>query len=313
MRLLIAGPTASGKTALAVRVARRLGGVVINADSMQVYRDLAILTARPTPQEQEGAPHLMFGEVDAAENFSVGRWLAAVAPLLKRFEAEGRPVVLCGGTGLYFTAATRGLSDIPAVPEDVRAAVRSELEGLAPHEIYARLRALDPLTAGRLKPSDPQRLTRALEVFRATGRPLAGFQDARLPPLLAEGTWRGVFLGVEREALYGRINRRFEAMMAAGALDEARALMARGLDPALPAMRAHGAPGLMAHLRGEASLDAAIARGQADTRHYAKRQYTWARHQLPGFAWAHDGEEAEAALLGAHRTRATEASQSERT
>jgi tRNA dimethylallyltransferase len=152
--------------------------------------------------------------------------------------------------------------------------------------------------SGRLKPSDPQRLTRALEVLRATGRPLAAFQDARLPPLLAPGTWRGAFLGVEREAVYGRINRRFSAMMAAGALEEVRALAARGLDPALPAMRAHGAPGLIAHLRGETTLEEAIAKGQADTRHYAKRQFTWARHQLPGFAWAHDADEAEAALGG---------------
>ena len=296
MRCLIAGPTASGKTALAVRVAKRLGGVVVNADSMQVYRDLAILSARPTEAERDDVPHFMFGEIDAAENFSVGRWLAAVAPLLARFEAEGRPVVLCGGTGLYFTAATQGLSDIPAVPDETRAAVRAELEGLAPHEIYARLRVADPLTAARLRPSDPQRLTRALEVFRATGRPLAAFQDARQPPLLAPGTWRGVFLAVERDALYARINRRFEAMMAAGALEEAAALGARGLDPALPAMRAHGAPGLLAHLRGEMSLEEAVAKGQADTRHYAKRQYTWARHQLPGFSWAHDASEAEAAL-----------------
>lgn len=298
MRLLIAGPTASGKTALAVRLAKRLGGVVINADSMQVYRDLAILTARPTPQEQDGAPHLLFGEVDAAENFSVGRWLAALAPLLARFEAEGTPVVLCGGTGLYFTAATQGVSDIPPVPDATRAAVRAELAGLPPHEIYARLRALDPLTAARLKPSDPQRLTRALEVFRAAGRPLAAFQDARRPPALAPGTWRGVFLGVDREALYGRIDRRFDAMIAAGALDEVRALAARRLDPALPAMRAHGVPGLLAYLAGETTLEAAVARGKADTRHYAKRQFTWARHQLPGFVWTHDADEAEAALLG---------------
>lgn len=298
MRLLIAGPTASGKTALAVRLARRIGAVVVNADSMQVYRDLAILTARPGPEEQAGVDHLLFGCVDAAENFSVGRWLAALAPILARCEAEGRPVVLCGGTGLYFTAATQGLSDIPAVPDALRAEVRAELDGLAPHEIFARLRAVDPLTAARLRPSDPQRLTRALEVFRASGRPLAAFQDARRPPLLAPGTWRGVFLAVERDELYARINRRFEAMMAAGALDEARALAARGLDPALPAMRAHGAPGLIAHLRGEMSLDEAIAKGQADTRHYAKRQFTWARRQLPGFVWAHDAEEAEAALTG---------------
>jgi tRNA dimethylallyltransferase len=294
VRLLIAGPTASGKTALAIAVARRLGAVVVNADSMQVYRDLSILTARPTPEEQAGVEHLLLGTVDAAENFSVGRWLAAVADILAR---ETRPLIFCGGTGLYFTALTQGLSDVPPVPEEVRAATRAELAGLAPHEMWARLAAVDPQTAARLRPSDPQRVTRALEVVRAAGRGLASFHDARLPPLLAPGTWRGVFLGVERDALYARIDRRFSAMIESGALDETRALAARRLDPALPAMRAHGVPGLIAHLAGQASLDGAIARGQADTRHYAKRQFTWARHQLKGFAWAADAAAARAALL----------------
>jgi tRNA dimethylallyltransferase len=296
LRLLIAGPTASGKTALAIQLAQETGAVVVNADSMQVYRDLEILSARPSEVERRGARHLLFGMVDAAENFSVGRWLEAARLVLARTEAEGRGVIFCGGTGLYFKALTQGLSDIPGVPEEVRAQTRAELAGLAPHEIYRRLREVDPTTAARLKPSDPQRLTRALEVFRATGRPLASFQDAREAPSLAPGTWRGAFLGVERDALYARINRRFEAMMAAGALDEVRALRARGLDPALPAMRAHGVPGLIAYLNGEVSLEEAIARGQADTRHYAKRQFTWARHQLPGFAWARDAQEALAAL-----------------
>ncbi|MBK9081710.1 MAG: tRNA (adenosine(37)-N6)-dimethylallyltransferase MiaA [Rhizobiales bacterium] len=295
MRLLIAGPTASGKTALAIAAARRVGGVVVNADSMQVYRDLAVLTARPTVDEQAGVPHHLFGHVDAATNYSVGRWLADVGPLLERL--GDAPVVLCGGTGLYFKALTQGLSDIPPVPQAVRAQVRAELAGLTPQAMHARLAARDPETAARLRPSDPQRVTRALEVLAATGAPLASFQSARTPPLLAAGMWRGVFLGVERTALYARIDARFEAMIAAGALDEARALAARGLDPALPAMRAHGVPGLIAHLRGQATLEEAIARGQADTRHYAKRQFTWARHQLPGFAWAHDAEEGMRALF----------------
>lgn len=294
MRLLIAGPTASGKTALAIDVARAVGGVVVNADSMQVYRDLEILTARPSPEEQAGLEHRLLGTVDAAENFSVGRWLAAVADICAR---ESRPLVFCGGTGLYFTALTQGLSDIPLVPEAVRAATRAELAGLAPHAMWARLHAVDSVTAARLRPSDPQRVTRALEVFRATGRGLATYQDARRPPPLAPGTWRGVFLAAERDALYARIDRRFTAMIEAGALDEVRALAARRLDPALPAMRAHGVPGLIAHLAGEMSLEAAIAKGQSDTRHYAKRQFTWARHQLKGFAWARDAAEARDALL----------------
>ena len=252
---------------------------------MQVYRDLAVITARPSAAEMDAAPHELYGTVDAAENFSVGRWVDAAREVLAGAEAAGRLPILVGGTGLYFKALTEGLSAIPPVPPEVRERIRREAAGMAPAALHARLAADDPLTASRLRPSDPQRILRALEVLEATGRPLAHWQEAgREGALLAGHDVRAVFLAVDRADLRDRIDRRFEAMMAAGALAEVAALAARGLDPALPAMRAHGVPGLIAHLRGEVPLDEAIARGQRDTRAYAKRQETWFRHQMPGFA-----------------------------
>ncbi len=292
-RFLIAGPTASGKSALALRLARETSATIVNADSMQVYRDLRIITARPTPEEEGQAPHLLFGAIDGAVNFSVGHWLRAVAPLLA---ADG-PLVLVGGTGLYFKALTQGMSDMPAVPAEVRAHIRAEADGRAPEELHETLAARDPLTASGLRPSDPQRILRALEVLEATGRPLASFQGARKAPLLAPGTWRGVFLDIDRTDLRARIAARFETMMEEGALEEVRSLGQRGLDPALPVMRAHGVPGLLAFLRGDGSREEAVARGILDTQRYAKRQVTFARHQLPGFAFAR-ADDAIALLRG---------------
>jgi tRNA dimethylallyltransferase len=283
--LLIAGPTASGKSALAIALARRLGGAVINADSMQVYADLRVITARPTPEEERQAPHLMFGFVDGAVNYSVGRYLEDAAKALAEVSARGLVPIFVGGTGMYFKAMLRGLSEIPRTPEDVRARVRALAEGREAPVLHALLAARDPVMAARLRPSDPQRILRALEVVEATGRSLSEFQGARAGALLAIEDCVGVFLEVERKVLAARIDARFEAMMREGAFEEVRALAARGLDPALPVMRAHGVPGLVAHLRGECTLQMAIERGQRDTRQYAKRQHTFARHQLPEFEW----------------------------
>lgn len=283
--ILIAGPTASGKSAVALGLAQRADGVVVNADSMQVYGDLRILTARPTLADEAAAEHRLYGHVDGAVNYSVGRWLEDFAALMTELAAAGRLAIVVGGTGMYFKAATQGLSDIPRVPEEVRARVRAAAEGVAPADLHALLAARDPVTAARLRPTDPQRILRALEVFEATGKPLAAFQGARAAPILAQESWRGFFLAPEREAVRAAIDGRFVRMIEAGALDEAARLAARKLDPALPIMRAHGAPALMAYLRDEMSLDEAIARGQADTRAYAKRQFTFARHQLPDFRW----------------------------
>ena len=283
--ILIAGPTASGKSALALKVAAWIGGAVVNADSMQIYRDLRIITARPTPEEEAQLPHRLFGHVDAGVNYSVGRWLADLGDALAQCDKQGMIPVVTGGTGMYFRAALYGLSDIPAVPDDVRARVRAASAGKTPPALHAELAALDPETAARLRPSDPQRILRALEVFAATGRPLACFQGPRVAPLLDPGDCRGFFLAPDRATLYARIDQRFEAMMERGALAEVVALRDRGLDPTLPAMRAHGVPHLIAMLDGRMSRAGAISRGQSDTRRYAKRQFTFARHQLPTFAW----------------------------
>ena len=283
--LLIAGPTASGKTALALSLADQFGGAIINTDSMQVYRDLSIITARPTADEMARAPHYLFGTVDAAENYSVARWLADAGAALRSIEAAGRFPIFVGGTGLYFRALTHGLSDIPPVPEAVRSEVRDWAEGRAPEDIHARLAALDPETAATLRPSDPQRNLRALEVFTATGRSLRSFHAERKGAALQSDEVLSIFLAPDRDLLRARIDARFDGMMAAGAFEEVEQLAMRGLDPALPAMRAHGVPGLIRALRGDISFDEAIEKGKADTRAYSKRQHTWFRHQAPDFTW----------------------------
>ena len=292
--LLIAGPTASGKSTVALALVERRGGTIVNADAMQVYRDLSVLTARPSEADERRAPHFLFGEVDAAENFSVGRWLARAREILAETREGAGPLLFVGGTGLYFRALTDGLSDIPRVPEAVRARVRGGAEGRPTPALHAELARRDPLTAARLRVSDRQRVLRALEVLAATGRPLAAFQGAREAPALGRSEWAGLFVAPERDALNAQIDARFEAMLRQGALAEAAALMRRGLDPALPAMRALGAPPLMAHLRGELTLAEAAELAKRDTRRYAKRQFTWGRRQMPGFRWVAP-EEAEAA------------------
>lgn len=294
--ILIGGPTASGKSALAMRLAAKLNGVVVNADSMQVYRDLRVITARPTVEEEAQCSHVMFGHVDAAVNYSVARWLDDVRQAVAGIEADGRLPIIVGGTGLYFRALLEGLSDIPAVPDALRAELRDWAEGRLPAEIHDRLAAVDPATAATLKPGDPQRNLRALEVFMATGKSMIDLRAARSGQVFGEYEYRAVFLAPDREVLRQRIDTRFDLMLEGGALDEVRALMERGLDPALPAMRAHGVPALMRHLRGEISLAEAAVTGKADTRHYAKRQHTWFRHQAPGFMWVRP-EEAEGVIL----------------
>ncbi len=283
--ILIAGPTASGKSALAIKLADRLGGVVVNADSMQVYADLRLITARPGVDEERATPHMLYGHVDAADNYSVGRWLADAAVAIEDIWREGRLPIIAGGTGLYFKALTEGLSDIPPVPDAVRAEVRAAAEARDTPMLHADLMARDPETARRLNPTDRQRILRALEVLAATGKPLASFRQARRPGPLARMPVEKIFLAPERAELNERIDRRFVAMMANGALDEVARLAQRGLDPALPAMRAHGVPWLIRHLAGEIGVEEAVAGAQADTRHYAKRQFTWFRHQAPDFEW----------------------------
>ena len=286
--VLLAGPTTSGKSALALRLAEQLGGTIINADSMQVYRDLRIITARPGPQDEARAPHLLYGHVDAAENYSVGRWCvdvqAAIAAIAEVGRA-GRLPLLVGGTGLYFKALAQGLAAVPPIPANIRAVVRDRLaaDGVAP--LYADLMRRDPATAARLMPGDRSRISRALEVVLATGRSLADWHRDGMPPSIDASRAVCLFLDVERAELYRRIDARFDAMLASGALDEVRALAQRGLDPTLPAMKAHGVPWLIRHLKGEIGLAEAAEGGKRDTRRYTKRQGTWFRNQLPGFVW----------------------------
>lgn len=291
--LLIAGPTASGKSALALRLARAFNGVLINADSMQVYRDLRLLTARPSEEEETLASHALFGHIDGAVNYSVGLWLNDAAQALEDARREGRLPIFVGGTGLYFKALTQGLSDIPQVPEEVRASVRARARDAPVEVLHAELAGRDPAMAARLRPTDPQRILRALEILEATGQSLASFQIERKPPLLDTTRALALFLAPGRESLAQRIDARFDAMLDAGALEEARALRRRGLDPALPVMRAHGVPRLIAFLNGEISLAEAAASAKLETRQYAKRQFTFARRQLPSFQWASQ-QEAEA-------------------
>jgi tRNA dimethylallyltransferase len=283
--VLIAGPTASGKSALALSLAERTDGTVINADSMQVYRDLRVITARPTPEEERRVPHALYGHVDAAENYSTGRWIADAARTLNEIRGAGRLPIFVGGTGLYFRALLGGLSDIPPVPTEVRARIRSEAEGVTAPDLHARLARLDPQTAKRLRPSDRQRILRALEVFAATGHSLAAWQEKPGIPMIGPDEVAAVFLSVEREVLRQRINDRFDAMIEGGALEEVKQLAQRELAPALPAMKAHGVPWLIRQLKDEVSLEEAAARGKADTRRYSKRQETWFRHQLKEFEW----------------------------
>ncbi len=283
--ILIAGPTASGKSALALALAQKTGGVIVNTDSMQVYRDLRVITARPTPEEEALVPHLLYGYVDAAVNFSAGSWIVDAAKALSEARTQSRLPIFVGGSGLYFKALTRGLSAVPPIPPEIREAVRARLERDGVEALHAELARRDPAAAERLKPRDRTRIARALEVIEATGRSLSDWHRDGLPPLLPQGTFSALFLEPDRDALYARIDARFDAMLKAGALEEVERLAARQLDSLLPAMKAHGVPALMAHLRGEITLEAAAAIGRADTRHYAKRQFTWFRHQLPEFAW----------------------------
>jgi tRNA dimethylallyltransferase len=276
------GPTASGKSALALALAERIGGEIVNADAMQVYRDFRALTARPSAQEEAQAPHHLYGHVDGAERYSAGRWLADALAAAADVAARGKTPILAGGTGLYFKALTEGLADIPAADPELKAALRARLQSEGAPALHAELVARDAETAARLAPNDAPRILRALEVLETTGESISALQAATRPALSA-AQWRGLALMPKREALYAAIDARFEAMLAAGALEEVRRFAARGLEGSLPAMKAHGAPALMAHLRGEMSLADAAALAKRDTRRYAKRQFTWIAHQMPSW------------------------------
>lgn len=284
--IVVAGPTACGKSALALAIAEAFRGTLVNADSMQIYRELPIIAAAPGAAAVARAPHRLYGVLSAAESCSVGRWRTMATAEIDAAHDGGRLPVVVGGTGLYLRALMTGLSRIPPVPSDVREAVRRRLEAHGPEALHRGLAARDPEMAGRLSPRDGQRLARAWEVLEATGRSLADWQRPAADSGPAAGfTFLTLLLLPPREAIYAACNARFEAMLASGALDEAAALARQGLDPALPAMKAVGVREILRHIAGEISLEEACRQGQQATRRYAKRQITWFRHQMiPDYA-----------------------------
>lgn len=279
---LIAGATASGKSALALGLAAQSGAEIINADAQQIYGDLPILTAAPSEQDLGAAPHHLFGVAEATEVWSVGHWLRAACTKISEIRAQGRPVILVGGTGLYFRALTEGLADIPAVSVADRDRIEARYDRDGEVAFRKVLAAHDPAAEARIEQGDRQRLIRALSVFETSGRALSDWQ-ADTTAALAGQDWTGLVLETERSLLYGRCDARLVSMIEAGVLDEVAALASRGLDDKLPALKAVGYRELAAHLRGEISLPEALDAAQRETRRYAKRQLTWFRNQTPGW------------------------------
>lgn len=275
---LLAGPTASGKSRLAMRLARETGALIVNADSQQLYADLRVLTARPSPQDESEAEHALYGVADAADAWSVGRWSRAALQQIQA--AEDRPVVLVGGTGLYFMALTKGLAEIPPVADSIRAELECDFDVQGEAEFRARLAQDDPASAGAVERGDRQRLVRAASVLRASGKPLSAWRaDTR--PLLPAASWSGLVIEPDRPALYAACDARVDVMMAGGAAAEVEALLARRLDHSLPAMKAVGVRELAAWIAGETTCEAAVEALKQATRNYAKRQLTWFRNQTP--------------------------------
>ena len=272
--VLIAGPTASGKSALAMQIVARDGGLIVNADALQVYANWRLLSARPSPEDEAALPHRLFGHVGRKEAYSTGQWLREVESLL----AGPKRLVIVGGTGLYFSALTEGLAEIPEIPPEVR----TEGNALREEDLPAMIAALDPESAARIDLNNPARVQRAWEVLRATGRGIAAWQADTPPPLLPAAQCDRLVLDAPREWLTPRIENRFDQMLAMGALDEARDNL-DGWDPALPSSKAIGGPELIAHLNGEISFQEARERSIVQTRRYAKRQRTWFRARMSGW------------------------------
>jgi len=283
---LIAGPTASGKSALALELARLLPATIINADASQVYRDLRIVSARPSQEEEDEQPHRLFGYLDGAQSCSAARWAADAREETTQASAQGRLPILVGGTGMYIRTLLEGIAPVPEIDPEIRAEVRA----LSVEDAYRTLLPADPVAAARLAPTDTTRIARALEVIRSTGRPLSEWQTVRTGGIGEAIRLVPMILLPPRDWLYARCDQRFEAMMAPDGIAEVEALLARNLDPDLPVMRAIGVPDIAAFLRGEISRDAAIASGQTATRQYAKRQYTWFRNQPPA-DWSREAHE----------------------
>ena len=279
--ILIAGPTASGKSRLAVELAQKHRGVVINADSMQVYRELHVLSARPSAEDEAVVPHLLYGRVPAATRYSVGQWLVDVSRALAEARTMGRVPVFVGGTGLYFKALTTGLATIPPVPADLRARILAEAEGVPAETLHARLAARDPETAAAVRPSDRARILRAIEVVETTGKPLAHWRRGETgPPLVVAARAEKIVLDPPRPWLHQRIAERTDHMIQSGSIEEALAVGRLDLSRDLPAMKAIGVRQFLDHDAGKLTLAEALAAVKTETRRYAKRQVTWFRHQM---------------------------------
>lgn len=278
--ILIAGPTASGKSAIAMAIAVATDGTIINADSMQVYRELRVLTARPTSEDEARVPHALYGFVPASEAYSAGRFVRDAAAAIAKSLSEGRRPIIVGGTGLYFKALLEGLSPIPEVRADIREHWRAVAERRGASALHEDLARLDPIMATRLQPSDAQRIVRALEVLQSTGRSLAEWQMMRGKPVLEEPKTKRLVVGLDRAELHARADRRFESMIKSGAIEEVRALVDMQLDSGFPAMRAIGVTPISAVLAGESTLEQAVSSGQAETRQYIKRQETWLKRHM---------------------------------
>ena len=276
---LIAGPTASGKSALALRLAQKTGAEIVGADALQIYRDLRVVTARPSHEDEAWVPHHLVGTVDGADGWSVGAWSRAATQEINEITGRGQSVVVVGGTGLYFRALTHGLAEIPATPPEIRDQAAADYDTMGEVGFRRRLADVDAAAAARISPGDKQRLARAWEVFATSGISLTDWQG-RTDPALVAGSYSSVALEPDRKALYDRCDARFEAMLAAGALEEVAELMARDLDPALPIMKAVGVRELAAQLRGKLTPAQALTAAQQETRRYAKRQSTWQRGQM---------------------------------
>lgn len=285
--ILIAGPTASGKSALAIRLANDLGGVIINADSMQVYKDLRVITARPSVEEEKAAPHRLYGTIDGAEACSAVEWSAMAMQEIERAWAGGLMPILVGGTGLYFKALLEGMVTIPPIDAKIRQAVRAEVQELGPQAMHAKLKALDAKAFERLEPADSQRISRAMEVVLSTGKALSTWQDephvGPLTLLDGEGKIAKIVIDIDREILYERCDLRLEKMIKEGALDEIKSLLKRNLDPSLPILKALGVPSLSAYLEGKVTEHEAMVAAKTQTRQFAKRQLTWFRNQFAGW------------------------------
>ncbi|MEE8633360.1 MAG: tRNA (adenosine(37)-N6)-dimethylallyltransferase MiaA [Methyloceanibacter sp.] len=292
MAILISGPTASGKSAAALKLAERFGGAVINADSMQVYRELKLLTARPEPSEMSGIPHHLYGTVEASESYSVGHWLTDVAMALKAAQEMGILPVLVGGTGLYFKALLEGLSPVPDIPLETRELWRERSMSLDAEGLFAELTARDSVMAERLMPSDKQRVVRALEVIESTGVSLAEWQGKPGTPTLQADAVLKLVVAPEREPLCAAIDARFDRMVEEGAIEEVRALVDLGLHPGLPAMRALGVREIAAYLAGTLTLEEGTTKAKTESRRYAKRQMSWTRRFMADWEWFADGSSA---------------------